>query len=117
MGWDGRKANEVAPPAGEKFNSKRTITYTKNDEKNETRYKYGPAHLVPLEPPSPGGLALDPHHGRHARVGRVAPVPRREVVENQRLGPDLLGEGGGHNGGAVAVLDGLGLDVGVRLAL
>ena len=72
---------------------------------------------MPFEAAGPRRLALYPHHGRHARVGRVAPVPRREVVEDQRLGLDLLGEGGGHDGGAVAVLDGLGLDIGVRLAL
>lgn len=72
---------------------------------------------MPFEAPRPRGLALYPHHGRNAAIGRVALVPRREVIQDEGLGADLLGESGGHDGRAVAVLDGVGLHAGVRLTL
>lgn len=98
-------------------NSKPIAKYMRVYTSTPYQYTQRHTHLVSLETPGPTGLALDSQHRRHACVGRIAPVPGREMVEDQRLGLDLLGKGGGHRGGAVAVLDCLGLDLGVRLAL
>lgn len=73
--------------------------------------------LVPLEAPGSHRLPLYPHHPGRAGVGFVSPIPRGEMVEDQRLGFDLLGEERSHDRCAVTVADGVTLDIRICLAL
>ena len=72
---------------------------------------------MPLEAPGSHRLPLYPHHPGRAGVGVVSPIPRGEVVEDERSGPDLLREVRSHDRCAVAMADGVALDIRVGLAL